>query len=228
MQRDFFSCNSSTKVFFRELAGKENGNYRMPNLLSSLTRNATLIEKNLFEVPLPANLLIAAQDKRFLEIQGLPSDSIVHKRKNLEEETMDKFRARFPESNDFVKPKHQHVSSYIRTKGLKYTNIIEIQFYVNQLKECLGCKFTPELRNQFVLDAKKKLHEQGELNVKNIKNRKGLHTLATNYLTTALQEPRVNKPGLFSLFNFFKPKRENSQLSLALIREHMPIISTKA
>jgi hypothetical protein len=74
----------------------------------------------------------------------------------------------------------------VRKKGLKYANIIEIQFYINQLKNILKDKFTSEIRNQFIKDAKTELQTQGELISKNIKKRKGLHQLAEKYLANSV------------------------------------------
>ena len=55
------------------------------------------------------------------------------------------------------------MSSYLREKGLKFAYLIEVQFYVNQLAQHLGERFTDTLKKEFIAAAKK-IRPQSNLN----------------------------------------------------------------
>lgn len=201
-QRDHFSCHTGALVYFREFTGIDNGQYRMPGLLASIHENATLIEKNLYEVCLPANLLITVQDKRFFEIQQPVGSAVVHKKTDGSQETLTEFLKRYPETADFGEEKKQHQSGYARKKGLKYAHIIEIQFYLDQLEEHLKERFIPELAHQFIASAKLKLNDKPSSNGGN-----ELFKLATNYLNANLE--CSYKPSFFS----FHPAKKVTEVN---------------
>lgn len=194
-QRDFYSCHVGTLVYFREMAAKENGKYRMPSLLDTVQAKVTKTSGNLCEVTLPENLLITVQDKTFLRIQKASLTTIVHKKDN-NPETLGDFFKRYPEKKNFDASKKKYVSAYAREKGFKYAKIIEIQFYIEQLQKNLGERFTAEIHSQFIFDAK-------------IKNKaifnNSIYKLAEKYL-----KDYSKKPSKYSLFSH-KPWKKGEQ-----------------
>lgn len=177
-QSDLYSCHSDALIFLRELTGiDQQGNYLIPDLLEKM--NPKDPNKNPAIVKLMDRLLITAQLPEFLDSQKEGKD-FIHTYQG-KPETINDFLKRYPEVH-FDGKKIQPASSYLRKKGLKYANLIEIQYYLNQLQEILKEKFTNELRNNFIKDAKIELKSQGEVNYENLMSRKGLFELTEQYL----------------------------------------------
>lgn len=160
-QRDTYSCHIDAKIMLRELVGKDKtGSYLIPDLLTKLQQNikdTDKIFKNLHTINLFDSLLVTVQvpsakkdyDKQYA------SKVVIHKHQNKHENISD-FSQRYP-PEEVIGGKKPTVSSYLREKGLKLTHIIEIQFYINQLQHLLGKDFTAEMRNDFIVAAKKEL-----------------------------------------------------------------------
>jgi hypothetical protein len=163
-QRDFYSCHTDAMVFLRELTGKdEKGNYLMPDLLEKLEQNkieaGNDLEKNICVFKLFDDLLITVQAPRFME--GREEQSISHQTVR-RHENLEKFLNKYPLDKMMSENKAPTFSRYLREKGLKFTHIIEIQFYVNALQERLGERFTKEIKDEFISSAKKIVKQYGK------------------------------------------------------------------
>jgi hypothetical protein len=164
-QRDMYSCHTDTLVVLRELTGKnKNADYLIPNILAKLDNEKRISPhsaqiENLKEIQLFDRLRITTQ--RQLVFLNRPPDGneIVHQHSG-ENENIHTFLNRYPadEANAGTKEK---ISNFLREKGLKYTQIIEIQFYLNQLKTT-GIAITEDLTNNFIQDAKKEFKIHGK------------------------------------------------------------------
>jgi hypothetical protein len=127
-QADFRSCFIDSLVFGRDITGRnKTGEYRIPNLLSVLKQRATKLSDTSFEVRLPDDLLKTAQLSKFVKDNKEPADRVIHK-----SEILEQFRARYSQEV-LIKGEKKRVSTYLVKKGYKYRDIMEIQFYLNQM-----------------------------------------------------------------------------------------------
>lgn len=161
-QRDSYSCHSEALVLLRELTGKDDSNhFLIPNISHKLEENTVKDSLqneypcNLHEIKLFDSLLITIQNPPFMEAheQQYKSKEVIHTYKGKPEQIKE-FLERYPPEERGSIGKKPNVSNYLREKGLKFSQIIEIQFYLNQLKNFLGNQFTEKLRENFITDAK--------------------------------------------------------------------------
>lgn len=89
----------------------------------------------------PDILLKTAQLKPFMDKHDLGTNFIIHKMERLKE-----FRQRFTNDRD--------LPSYLFEKGLKFSRIIVIQFYLNQMKNLMKDNWNDDLTNKFIKEAK--------------------------------------------------------------------------
>ncbi len=225
-QRDYYSCHTDALVFCRLMAAKdEKGNYLIPNLLAFLEKNSIDSSKNPVVVKLPDNLLITAQRLDFIQANK-KGDVIVHTGNKYGPENIDMFLKHRPEKADYGKDA-QPASDYLRQKGLKYANIIEIQFYLKQLETRLGSVFTKDLRKQFVKEAKEKLVSQGEVNHDNLRSRAGLHQFTQAFFEknggAAKNTSNTGFSSFFRIFDGFfnKPQSQPQQHAKNLTRSNI-------
>lgn len=127
-QADPYSCYVDALVFGRDVTGYNinTGNYRIPNLLSVLKdRVEQKLGHNSFEVKLPNELLKTSQLSKFTDFhtEEKGEDKLIHKA-----ETLTLFRERYSKKA-LINDHEKIVSTYLAEKGMKYVDIIEIQFY---------------------------------------------------------------------------------------------------
>jgi hypothetical protein len=173
-QASDFGCTVDAVMFARDATAinAKTGEYRIPNLLSKLKSRATLENDSLYQAKLPDELLKTAQITRFVRFHQDDPRTIVHKN-----ESLDAFRDRYTDRQvrlpkSAALAKQVDISSYLRMKSFKVADVIELQFYINQLHQQLGSQWSQSLRDQFVLDAKE-ARKKGE---------KTLYQMAVNFL----------------------------------------------
>lgn len=210
-QGDKYSCHVDAVIFIRELTGKdENNNFIIPDFFNKLEKEnrikvATNNNKNLKKVQLPDRLLTTTQRQSFLN-QHKPGNEIIHTYRG-QPENIDVFFKRYPPDDvsgfvDFLgNPKKPYVSSYLREKGLKLANIIEIQFYLNQLKNILGNQFTETVMKNFIRDAKVEFKQHGHSFLTQ-DGKKRLYDLAKKYLEKNLN---LSETKISTLDTIIKP-----------------------
>lgn len=186
-QRDGFSCYADALIIGCECTARNisNGEYRIPNLLQQLKSRSTNLD-NYHVTLLPDNLLKTSQLSDFTKEHKEPNNPIIHKN-----ETLTDFRKRY--TNEFAHP------TYLRAKGVKFADIIEIQFYLNQLKEKVGTKLTEIDSKLFIEESKKILKSQGapfepEEENETSTSRKGLHEFTQTFLGRIIDQQKSQNP----------------------------------
>jgi hypothetical protein len=181
-QADGVSCHTDALVFARDATRID----YLPDLLAKLMARASdTTATHIKTVLLPDQLLKTAQISNFYKIhQQDEKKSIV----NAKNETLAMFRARYSQAvtykkNDMVFFK-EHLSTYLRKKGFKLADKIEVQYYLQELKRVRPEVITAEIEADFQQKAKQELRTQGYVLVE--KNRKGLFPFTCNYLTALL------------------------------------------
>lgn len=92
-----------------------------------------------------------------------------------------------PLEDDLIFSKHKmSLNHYLEIKRIQLTDIMEIQFYLNQLKELFRKDWTMETRDHFILGAKQALKAQGS---SLLMNREGLQDYAENFLQKQYLQP---------------------------------------
>lgn len=182
LQVDAFSCFTNALLFARDLTAKVANNYRLPKLLDKLQLSKTVIEKNIYAIKLPDELLKTTQHPEFLAKHAEYSERKVHKN-----ETLRQFGNRFQTKNVVVRDeKGEHakacVDDYVRLKGFKLINTMQIQFYLNQIQTSLGDKWSTSLRLEFIQKAKIILQTSDKKD--NVSSSR-LHVFAENFLMQA-------------------------------------------
>ena len=157
---DFYSCYTDALVFCRDTTAMvgETNEYYIPNLLQAL-KARSMVRMGYFAIKLPDELLKTTQLPEFLSAnQENSRDRKIHKK-----ETLGLFRERYTEKNVSVKRKKKPIdmASYARKKGIKFADIIEIQFYINQISQDTKDAFTDRERQLFIKQAKGILLSQG-------------------------------------------------------------------
>jgi len=204
-QTDFVSCHTDAVIFGKDATGKNSEqHYLVPNLLSRLEARSINAEHYKIAM-LPDELLKTSQLPAFVKEHKEQEDIQVHQHKN-KPETLNAFRARytkpvfinekkdeimfqgkFQTSNDFLEKyrgddnfTEKNFNNYLREKGLKFIDIIEIQFYVNELEKAAGQKLTSVERENFVVGAKEAFKSNTDL------DNPRLHTWAIQFLNDRL------------------------------------------
>lgn len=172
-QSDSSSCHTDALVWAREITRKNTtGQYQIGNLLSYLEMNSRQTGNIFIVKKLPDQLLITAQISDFM-IQYKNDYEVSHKIHK--QETLTEFRTRYTSTVKFFdRDKFTNISSYLNSKGFKFTDIIQIQFYCNQLQDELDTKWSLELQDEFFTLAKKTLA--------NKRTNSALYEVAQNFL----------------------------------------------
>jgi len=193
-QRDFYSCHSEAQVILRELTGKdETGNFLIPDILNKIEKHEIKVNKqaefpnNLHVIKLFDSLLMTVQNPAFKEAheEEFKSKEAIRRYKG-GHENIQKFFDKYPAEEMSNSARKPNVSSYSREKGLKFTQIIEIQFYLNQLQSNLGNKFTKEIKDDFISAAKKEVKQYGKIASLSEKQNNALYDLAQKTLSENL------------------------------------------
>jgi hypothetical protein len=177
-QGDFYSCAIDALVFLRDCTAFQTNSeeYYLPRLLAKLKARSQP-EEAYFRVKLPDALLKAPQQSFFVKQHKEISHPLIHKK-----ETLNEFRQRY---STFFLGKTQ--AAYLRIKGIKLAHLIEIQFYINELKRLAQQAWTPLLRKAFIRQAKLEFTQQGDFFLN--PHRAGLYNLATYFLEKMKNEP---------------------------------------
>lgn len=156
-QSDRVSCYVDALTFARDTTAidKSTKNYRILSLLTKLKSRGTKVADNLYTAKLPDELLVTSQLPAFVENHKECNERIIHKT-----ETLSLFRKRYTDYGDFIvtsgrrgEIKKSNPANYLRMKGLKMLNIIEIQFYLNELRKHLCDVWIPAMRAEFIQGA---------------------------------------------------------------------------
>lgn len=168
-QRDGYSCHADALAILRDIMFIEN--------LIDLLEERCVEEDGIFIIKLFNVLLKTAQSKEFIDLnKETDSTKIIHQNLNKKtQETLDQFLLNRPETMKLRG--EERPSSYLRKKGLQYAGIIEIQYYLNELKLILKEALDEPLRQQFLKEAKEVLLAQGR-----IENRLGLYHFTREFL----------------------------------------------
>ena len=173
-QADLVSCYADALVFARDITAKRAGIYFqspmvLEQLMSRSTQQSVSIRRGmskenvtLHDALLPDVLLKTAQISKFVERHITPNKSdamrpIVHAGKDGVSENIEQFRKRY----SAVTPPHNEKSynTYLRNKGMKYSKIIIMQYYKNEILRALICagikqELALSQANKFVLYVK--------------------------------------------------------------------------
>lgn len=191
-QVDGWSCFTEALLLGRDLTAidKETGLYKLSNLLEKIKLTNGRIGQ------LPDELLKTAQSTGFIETYRYERNQrIIHK-----QETLDEFRARYTDKNVLAKKnvneeaKERSICNYLRIKTMKYADIAEIQYYLNQLEVEMGRELTDDEKKRFRDLAKAEFKTQGTAVEHN--DRKGLFELKENFLAGLLDD---EMPGLIEI-----------------------------
>lgn len=162
--------------------------------VDALSAKTKLPDELFIDARLPDECLITCQRPMFRLLHKEKVERVIHI-KNEEKETLNQQLTRY---NILLKT-GKILLGYNRKKSHKLANIIEIQFYVNQLKQLLGAAhWTIEIRKQFIQQAKTKLNEQP---FKPSTTRVGLFDFANAFLFRIRPAFRVTP--------FFRQRTEN-------------------
>jgi hypothetical protein len=230
-QKDTYSCHTECLIFARDITRRKPDNhYYIEKLLTKLKSRSTQLSDHCFQVRLPDELLKTAQTKTFIYSHKEADNRIIHTR-SLDQkkipETLYEFRARYTDVNathlntSGADVTAAETAAYLRMKAFKIANIIQIQFYIDELEILLGALWTSVWRDEFIKESKKTLHAQGLAT----KKREGLHALASAYIdkiknhqTITVEKPKIN------LNNFFgKEKLSDSKAMLSEVRKECVI-----
>jgi len=140
-QKDFISCFTDALIFGRDTTAKVDEHFRLKHLLKKLKNRARQNEAGLYEVLIPDVLLKTAQLPRFVVAHSESRQKPIYKT-----ETLEMFRNRY--RNDSLEP------AYLLEKGLKFSELIEILFYVNELKSKFSTQWNDEIEKEFIFEAK--------------------------------------------------------------------------
>lgn len=166
-QADLYSCFTEAVIFARDCVGKNKHSqeYICKNLYQKLDERAILTH-GVYQVKLPDLLLKTSQISHFRQIHREQTAALISSK-----ETLDQFNLRYS-----AEYHAKSVNQYLQKKSVKFAQIIEIQYYINQLTQLLAAKLTPELKKQWVQEGKQRLALQGEIYLNCA--RQGLYTFA--------------------------------------------------
>ncbi|MDR3502129.1 MAG: hypothetical protein P4L79_06050 [Legionella sp.] len=156
-QADHWSCHTDGLVMGRDITGinPQTNQYFIPNILERLEKRA-IQRSGYFLAYLPDELLKTAQIPAFVSLNKELSDEVVHKN-----ETLDEFRKRYSSRLTLInrktaERKEKDISVYLQKKGDKYSEIMQIQFYLNEIEDELGALLSVQ-KDAFIVKAKEML-----------------------------------------------------------------------
>ncbi|MDI9818728.1 MULTISPECIES: hypothetical protein [unclassified Legionella] len=147
-QSDNYSCHTGALAIAKDCVAKEtSGKYRLKNLLPTIKERAkvALDSPGFYWAKLPNELLKVPHLSQFVEEHEQASERPINKKGA----SLRMFRDRFKLNCGGIT-----INDYLRQKGLHFANIIEIQFYAEQLKEKLKGKLKEKWLEEFISDAK--------------------------------------------------------------------------
>lgn len=176
-QKDWQSCFTDALVTCYDVTKQEHGAYVIKNILSFLLNNSKVEKNRLNEdytaVKMPDMLLRTSQQVSFIDQHHQSMDTIVHKNESLWNFYSRYSHKKIDGSSDLTYQggKLGYTDDidfplrFLHAKGWKYTQIIQIQFYLEQLESKLTGGFTREDRNEFIKSAKAlfKIREKASL-----------------------------------------------------------------
>jgi Ankyrin repeats (3 copies)/Ankyrin repeat len=161
-QSSGYGCFTDAFVFARDITGKDPslGAYRISDLLFQLKERADQQADGHYHIKLPNLLLKTAEIPAFvLHHQHIDHlNTPIHKLMTLPE-----FRDRYTDKAAVIRrsnePVTKDMASYMRVKGNNYAKLIQIQYYLNEIKKDAGP--SEEARRLFVKCAKTVLRDHG-------------------------------------------------------------------
>jgi hypothetical protein len=151
-------CYSDALAFIREAIGKENGSYRIPDLLESLINNNTQYTDE--KTKLPYNAVQKLHPRLLKTFQwntdfySDPANAAVKVDKK--DRTIAEHFAKYKKPSLCCVERH----SYVAQKGMKYRGTVEMEFYLQQMRSEDGAELSKELRAKFIGGAKLLLKPQ--------------------------------------------------------------------
>jgi hypothetical protein len=148
-------CYIDALAFIREAIGKENGSYRIPDLLESLINNNTQCTDE--KTKLPYNALQKLHP-RLLKTFQWNTDPYSNPA-NAEVKVDKKGRTITEHFTEYKKLSRdgKNLASYVAQKGMKYRGTVEMEFYLQQMRSKDGAELSKELRVKFIEGAKTQL-----------------------------------------------------------------------
>jgi hypothetical protein len=153
-QFDRYSCHVHGMVVGRDATrlDRTSGRYYIPDLLTFLKSHSDQMIKGFYAInKLPQSLLSDTQMTSFVEKFSLQDE---------DNKAFTEFRKKY---SDTVKTRfsgEKNISTYLLKKGLKFSNIIQIQFYLKEFRNLVPEDIlTLEAQKDFVKQAKKLLAE---------------------------------------------------------------------
>lgn len=146
-------CITDALVFGRDITrmNPETGQYIIQNLLGLLEGREEKVADGLSLVKLPNELLKTAQTSKFIDFN---KDMNKLQEKIHKDETIDEFRDRYSKDISTHDGSTKRISTYLHTKGNKYRDIMEIQFYLNEIEKEIGHSLPDNIKKDFISDAK--------------------------------------------------------------------------
>lgn len=209
-QRDMYSCHTDALVMSRDITAKDDAkstDYFFKNLFSQIeerSKNKSKLiadkadykDAPIYDAILPDFLLKTAQRSKFFSKHKEKTNPIIHKN-----ETYRQFLKRYQERLKIMNEEKdsfgfhsQTISRYLILKGRKFADIIEIQFYLNQLQEFFKDNWTKKMSLEFITNAKATLRSQGPIN-----EREGLHSFVEKYVATLQENLNPSETSSFQL-----------------------------
>ncbi|MBA2709275.1 MAG: hypothetical protein H0U57_01585 [Tatlockia sp.] len=157
-QADTYSCFTDALVFARDCTAfsSKHRDYYIQDLLKVLKGQSLKKEKCYLVTKLPDELLKTCQITSFLnQYSDKDRKNIIHKN-----ETLTEFRNRYTDKDTDVRVDSESeitktdIYNYPRKKGAKFSEIIPIQFYLNQLNLALGNTLSIDKKLDFINQAK--------------------------------------------------------------------------
>jgi hypothetical protein len=160
-QASDFGCDVDAIILVRDCTTYlENNQYYIPDLLSRLKSRSilfmTIDESNLYSTKIPDKLLTTAEISYFVVVNREATPDKVY-----DFASIDKFHEAYYAYDPALK---KTVNKFVEKTGWLIVDTIEIQFYLNQLQDQLGDKFTPESRTNFIKSASHILQAYGHVN----------------------------------------------------------------
>lgn len=174
-QSSDYGCGVDALIFARDCTGKKDDDFIIPNLLTKLETRAAKDAEASYSVKLPDNLLKTSQISSFIGFHKEQDHPLIHK-----EETLLQFRERYSDKSVTIQSKEKEIkkdssAGYLRIKAIKLGEVVEMQFYINQLKPYFAENWNDHLRQEFV-DLVKSAKQEN------------IHTIAENFLKAKLSE----------------------------------------
>lgn len=174
-QLDRVSCYVDALTFSRDAVGIDPSTkeYIEPDLLKKLKSRRKLrnpeIDDGIYRAKLPNGLLKVPQIESFVEVHRETEEEKTEQ-DNHPRFSIKSFRETNTDKGNFIVTGHKgresklvNPANYLRTEGLKLVDIIQIQFYMNQLRYYLKDSWTTSVREQFIEGANETFLRQPEL-----------------------------------------------------------------